>query len=567
MAQIVEVNGEDIEFPDNMTNEQIAQAIRTMTGARQPQAGPVMGAPAAALIPGQSAQAPAARPAAPSGFAQGLLDPFRGGVQLVTEGLGAIGFPGMAERAAQQQQSINALEAEYQQQRQAAGETGFDVGRLAGNVVNPANLLALPARGVSTVRGAIQSGGVAGAMQPVVSSEDAGFAEQKAKQVAGGSVAGVVGGAAQKAAGQVLNPLVSNAEKTMKELGVQMTPGQLMGGQAKNIEEFAANMPLIGSYISDAKEKAIFSFNKGVINKALAKVDDKLPADVIGRDAVQYANQVVDNAYDDVLSKMSFQLDYKTFANINKAIKLPPSAPQRQQVKEIIDQVVYSRLPKTGKVTGQEYKNIESDLRKTAQDYANSTMAADRAVGEALKDALNELKTSLKQQNPTQTPKLRRVDSAYGEIEVMRTAAANSGALNGVFTPKQYQVAVRQRDASRNKRSFAAGGARGQDVADAAVDILGKNADSTLEGRLAMQTAGGWSLIQNPVVGAAVTVASPLLYSPQGLRVMEGLLRSRPEAARQLGAKLTSRASKEGSITSAQVLDEYNRMMRQEENK
>lgn len=565
MAQIVEVNGEDIEFPDNMTNEQIAQAIRSMAGQRRAQPGPVMGAQAAAQIPGQSIQAPAARPAAPSGFVQGLLDPFRGGAQLVAEGLGAIGVPGMAQRAGQMQQSINAAEAAYQQQRQAAGETGFDVGRLAGNVVNPANLLALPARGVSTVRGALQSGAVAGAMQPVVSSEEEGFAEQKAKQTAGGAIGGVVGAGAQKAVGQALNPLVSKAEQTMKDLGVQMTPGQIMGGQAKNIEEFAANMPLIGSYIADAKERAIFSFNKGVINKALGKVNEKLPADVIGRDAVQYANDVVDTAYDKVLSDMSFKLDYKTFANINKSIKLPPSAAQRQQVKEIIDSEVYSRLPKTGAISGQEYKAIESDLRKVAQSYSSSSMASDRAVGEALKDALNQLKVSLKQQNPEKTPELRRVDSAYGDLEVMRTAAANSGALNGVFTPKQYQTAVRQRDQSRNKRSFAGGLARGQDVADAAVDVLGRNADSTLEGRLAMQTAGGWSLIQNPAVGAAVTVASPLMYSPQGLKAMETLLRSRPEIARKVGQQLTSRANKEGSITSAQVLDEYNRMVRQEE--
>ncbi len=430
---------------------------------------------------------------------------------------------------------------------------------------NPANLLALPARGVSALRSVVQGGGVAGAMQPVVSSAEQSFAEQKAKQIAGGVVAGGVGAGATKAVGQAFNPLVSKAEQTMKDLGVQMTPGQLMGGQTKNIEEFAANMPLIGSYIADAKEKAIFSFNKGVINKALGKIEEKLPADVIGRDAVQFANEAVDKAYDDVLSKMAFQLDYKTFVNINKAIKQPPSAPQRQQVKEIIDQVVYSRLPKTGKVSGEEYKAIESDLRKTAQEYGNSSMASDRAVGQALKEALTQMKTSLRQQNPEQNSVLRRVDSAYGDIEVMRTAASNTGALNGVFTPKQYQQAVRQRDVTRNKRSFASGQARGQDVADAGVDILGKSADSTLEGRLAMQAAGGWSLIQNPAVGAAITVASPLLYSAPGLRAMEALLRSRPEVARRLGDVLTKRATKEGSITSAQVLDEYNRMVRQEE--
>jgi hypothetical protein len=45
---------------------------------------------------------------------------------------------------------------------------------------------------------------------------------------------------------------------------------------------------------------------------------------------------------------------------------------------------------------------------------------------------------------------------------------------------------------------------------------------------------------------------------------MNALMRSRPEIARQLGATLTKRASKEGSITAAQVIEEYNRMTKPE---
>ena len=57
----------------------------------------------------------------------------------------------------------------------------------------------------------------------------------------------------------------------------------------------------------------------------------------------------------------------------------------------------------------------------------------------------------------------------------------------------------------------------------------------------------------------ALAVASPIMYSESGVNAMRALMRSRPEIARQIGKKLTDRATREGSITGAQVLEEYNR--------
>lgn len=556
------INGKKIRTDKVLSDaeiEEIATDLGVAPSAPAAQVGAPIGASAASQIPVGGVQAPAAIPSAPSGFVQGLLDPFRGGAQSIAELMGAAGLPYFQKEAQRMQESINAEEAAYLAQRKAAGEEGFDAARLMGNIVNPANLVALPARGVSAARALLQTGVTGGLMQPVVSEPDTTFGEQKARQVAGATIASVAGSAAAKLAGQTLNPLVSKAEQTMRDIGVQLTPGQMMGGQAKALEEFAANMPLVGSYIADAKEKAIFSFNKGVINKALGRVNEKLPEDVIGRDAVQYANDIIDKKYDEVLSKMKFKLDFPTYTNITKAIKVPPSAAQRQTVKEIIDQVVYSKLPKSGSIDGTAYKAIESDLRKEAVAYANSQTASERKIGEALFDALDNLKLSLAKQNPSTTSELRRVDAAFGDVAVMKQAAANTNAINGVFTPKQFATAVRQRDQTRNKTAFAAGAARSQNISDAAVQVLEKDAQSTLEGRLAMQATGAWSLLQNPATGAAVALAAPVMYSESGLKVMNTLLRSRPEVAKKVGDILTKRATKEGSITAQQILEEYNR--------
>ena len=474
MPTYVQVGKDVIEFPDGMSDEQIAQAISGST----PQVTPPS-----------------------SGFMMGLKDPITGGAQLLPRALAGITSLGgttpnpvsqfFSEEARRVDEMAKAEEQAYQAQRQTQGGSGFDVARMGGNILNPASLVPATrvaqlarARGLSNVGQAAVGGAVGGAMQPAVG--DGTFGEQKTEQVVQGAVAGPIGEKVVAGAGRVLNPLVSKAEKTMRDLGITPTTGQTLGGQFKTIEEFAQNLPLIGPSIQNAKQRVLFDFNKGVINKALEKVDDKLPADVIGRDAIAYASDQVSNKYDDVLSKMSFDLDFATTSNILGALSNAKSldANQRQKITETLNDIVFGKFSGQ-KLDGQTYKGIESDLRKKASTYANSASASEKEIGDALTDVLGVLKKELYSQNPKQTSKLRRIDSAYGDLSVINVAAANSGAESGVFTPKQFSTAVRQQDATRRKTAFAKGRARGQEIGDAAVSVIGDTAESTLTGRLA----------------------------------------------------------------------------------
>jgi len=118
----VEVGNDVVEFPEGTTDEQIQNF----------------------LFPTKQVTPPS------SGFMMGLKDPITGGAQLlpralssVTSGFGAYQnpvsefFTGEAQRM---DELARAEEQAYQQQRMARGETGFDVPRLAGNVLNPATI-------------------------------------------------------------------------------------------------------------------------------------------------------------------------------------------------------------------------------------------------------------------------------------------------------------------------------------------------------------------------------------------------------------------------------------------
>tara|TARA_R110000737_G_C14599843_1_gene488920 strand:- start:45 stop:1709 length:1665 start_codon:yes stop_codon:yes gene_type:complete len=517
-----------------------------------------------------------------SGFLMGLKDPISGGAQLLPRGLEQLTsgfgyapntvsefFGGEAERV---DQMVKAEEASYQQAREQRGEEGFDTARLAGNVINPANL-AVAARAAQVLKAAptavqaIGTGMATGALQPITSTED--FGTDKAIQTGLAGVGGVVGSKLTQVAGRILNPLVTKAEKTMRELGVTLTPGQMLGKGFKTIEEFAENIPLIGGYISNAKERQLFQFNKGVINRTLRKLDDELPEDVIGRDAIEHVNTVVDSQYAIVLSKISLNYDKELAGKIGAVIPQSKvaSAAGKQELADQLDNLIYSKIPVdknvNAKVSGETFKEIESDINKQIMLYSKSQSPTDNNIANALRDALKVLRTELSSQNPTQAVKLNKINSVYGDIVVMRTAASNSGAVNGVFTPKQYQSAVRQRDVSRNKGSFAAGKAKGQQIGDAGTELLTPDAGATQLGRMTLGAAGGYGALQNPYAAAALVITTPAIYSKAGLKLMETLATKRPDVARSVGKVLSARAPREGSITGAQIMEEFQRQSNQ----
>ncbi len=546
MPSYVQVGNDVVEFPDGMTDEQIAQAI-----SGQPQVTPPS-----------------------SGFMMGLKDPITGGAQLlpralssVTSGFGAYQNPVsefFTSEAQRMDELARAEEQAYQQQRMARGETGFDVPRLAGNVLNPATIV--PAtRAAQLARGAgygataqaVAGGAVGGSMQPVTGEGE--FLPQKAQQIGVSAVTAPIGEKVVSAAGRVLNPLVSKAEQTMRDLGITPTTGQTLGGQFKSMEEFAQNLPLIGSSIENARQRVLFDFNKSVVNNALKKVNDKLPSDVVGRDAIAYASEQVSNQYDDVLSKMKFDLDFATTSNILSSLSKNTnlSANQRQEVASTLNDIVLGKFAGQ-KIDGKEFKGIESDLRKKASNYLNSTIASEREVGQALSDVLGVLKKELYFQNPKQTPKLRRIDSAYSDLSVINIAAANSGAQSGVFTPKQFSTAVRQADATRRKSAFAKGKAKSQEISDAAVDVLGDQSRATLEGRVAASTLGGLGMLSQPQIGIPLAATVPTMYSESGQAILDALLRSRPELVKQAGGMLGRAAPQAGAVLAPSAVFQYN---------
>jgi len=185
------------------------------------------------------------------GLGQGILrDPIQA-VQQITDLRWAI--PDVVERrlspTGQTKTETEAGEAKaLERYRAAVGEGGFDIGRLVGNIVNPASMAtggsgALPAwvaklapKGQAAVMAAMR-GGIGAGVEPVDPSGTGGIAGQKAAQVGIGAPSGMIGegvtrlvtkGAGHAAgaiADQMAHEEISALVKLSKDWGVDLLAG------------------------------------------------------------------------------------------------------------------------------------------------------------------------------------------------------------------------------------------------------------------------------------------------------------------------------------------------------
>jgi hypothetical protein len=141
---------------------------------------------------------------------QGARDPLDGLAQLAPRALSAVSSVGglapnrvsqfFDSEAARVDALNTANEQQYQSARQASGQTGFDGGRILGNIASPVNAavaLAAPIRGGLTLaqlagRGAA-AGAIGGAVQPINDpAAQQNFGAEKAAQAALGAVTGAI---------------------------------------------------------------------------------------------------------------------------------------------------------------------------------------------------------------------------------------------------------------------------------------------------------------------------------------------------------------------------------------
>jgi len=455
------------------------------------------------------------------------------------------------EKLAQVRQAID----QFSEQNPGTALTAEIVGSLPTALLGGAGL----AR--AGVTGAAKVAGLEGALYGFGAGE--GGATERAKSAAIGGTVGAVTGKAS----DFLFPKLSKAATELAKKGVRLTPGQRMGGKTKLIEERMTSIPFAGDIISDQQAQAMADFNRAAMNEALKVLDDakprfnsavsllkpktRVPKNLSGNEAFQFANNVISDAYNEVVPKMSVNLN-EGFENdlvsiVRKNAGLGPDGLQKFQSKL---ETIFGRTGEQGAkgsvsrdISGSTLKSIDSDLSTEISNYSRSPIAAERDLGSAMREVQTLLRDSMESSNPDVMKDYKKAQMAWRSLLPVRRAVANATAKSGDFTPKQLLQASKAVDKSKDKLATAKGQGIQQPFAQKAQEVLGQNVgDMGTADRAALMLAaqqGFQAPLRTLAGGGALTLGAGAMYrNPMGRAAATGLLAA-PGALGRQGAPVT----------------------------
>jgi hypothetical protein len=368
-------------------------------------------------------------------------------------------------------------------------------------------------------------------------------APQKALVGAGG---GVLGTSLGRGIANVVAPKLDAAVKRLIGEGVNLTPGQMMGGMAQRIEDKLTSVPLLGDIIQSSRTKGIEEFNKAAYRRALEPIGGKVPEST-GRAGMESVKNQISGAYDELLPKLIYKPDNQfltSLSNVRNEIEgIDPD--NAKKVADTVFDVVSKRLDKNGEVQGKAFKVIEEKLGGLAKTYRASQDADQKLMGDAYANALGELRQNLTRNNPQFAEQLNKINTSFANFARLRGAGSMANTQE-MFMPSQLANAVRAADKSAGKGATATGSALLQDLSDAGVQVLpakipdtgtaGRSAINALAGAL-LGGGGAASAQSYPVAtgtAALLGAAAASPYAPGVRNLVTMLGGKRPEVIQKL---------------------------------
>ena len=363
------------------------------------------------------------------------------------------------------------------------------------------------------------------------------FAKEKLKSVGVGAALPVGLTFAGGALNNVISPQIQSKAQQLIDQGVELTPGQKMGGALKRLEDKLTSYPMVGGMIENARKSGIESFDKAAFRRVLEPIGGKVP-DVAGREGMEIVENQVKHTYNELLPKLTFKATPEFNQNMSQLRDLAQNLPYDlgKTFNYNIDQIVVKRMSKNGTIDGTDFKKIEEDLSKKAKKYLSpQSSASENDLGEAYKQALVNLRTTLAETNPKYAQELRDVNKSFANLSVVRKAASMANTQD-MFTPSQLANAVKSSDISAGKNKTATGKALMQDLTDAGVSVLPSK----------VPDSGTASRMNVGPTGLAIGAGAYLPYS-----VLSASMFERPKIVQQLADALRGKSA----ITTAPLVN------------
>jgi len=358
--------------------------------------------------------------------------------------------------------------------------------------------------------------------------------------VGGGAGYGLMKGAGNLVGGAIPKEMRKNVAILLKNK-VYPTVGQLLGGGYNKVEEALASRPILGSFIESARGKAgKEELTRAWMNRVLEPLGKSSQDIPVTREGMETVQNIVSDEFEKYAGKtpVSLDMDFKRdMGDLYK--KLAPSGmPESSRVEfaKLVKDMVYDPVNNAGgTLSGKSFKEVNTNLGNKINELIRSN---DSAQANKLIQVKNALYDASVRQNPEVAQKLidSGVNQAYVNNKILVDALSKSGTQRGA-TPSQFEAAVRGNNPSKNR--YAKGKAHGQDISDAAIDVLQKKlpnsgtADraATIE-LMANPGAVAEQFNQHPIY-TTLGVVPMLAYTDTGRKLMANIL------ARDRGKVLT----------------------------
>lgn len=501
-------------------------------------------------------------------FLYGMRKPIDNGAVLAARGLEAMapagsGFEQWAQQNRQTVADTNQRAADaYKQAYTAIGseppKTSSGPMLLGEAIPTAAMSYAMPGATSASFLPRLLANAGGGALTNLLTSNPNAPPGELAGQAAQGAGLGAIAAPFTSTAARAASPAMSlpgSDVRKMMDIGVRPTPGQASGGMVNRLEQAATSIPIVGDFIKSARARSVDQFNIGVINDALAPIGETLSATKPGRDAILEMGGKISDAYQRAVPAAGGQLDQQAMQELTQLRQMAQFMPadRARQFDAFVDRYVTHKISPNGSMTGDAFKEAESDLGREAAGYLynrNST-TDERQLGAALRQTQTVLRDWLARTNPQAAGDIQAANAAYAKMLRVENAAARQGEDPGVFSPAQLQAAVKSYG---TQRQVARGTALSQDLSDAGRSVLGATVpDSGTPFRHAAQLglgalAGHGVGLDIPpqylLGGAAAAGATAGAYNPVSQGLLAHVTASRPSWAPAVaaGARMSSPA-------------------------
>lgn len=360
-------------------------------------------------------------------------------------------------------------------ERIAGGLTGFGVGlALPGSTY-----VSRGATGIERAGRAAQVGAGYGGLYGA-GAREGGIGERTEGAVQGAALGAAGGGLAQvgldRFARAAQNP---SAARQLSREGVSLTPGQMLEGTpvvGEAIRKLEDSVTGVLPFVQSARNRGVDSLNVAAYNRALAPIGEQMPRGAkVGHEGIDHVQRRLGQAYDEILPSVSAQLDqplYDQLAGILDKAAGEMEPERVRQLAQVFQNRVFRNVDQSdATLTGQQFKQIESELGALARQRLNAQDPSVAAFGEAVSDIQGALRDMVARQNPAQAQRIQSINEGYANLVRLERAAGSSAAdgRGGVFLPGELSTAVRQ---GASRAQLGRGDALMQDLATNARQVL-----------------------------------------------------------------------------------------------